>query len=124
MPLDERAVTAASSRHAASCTAALGCAAVPELDLPWSWGLGAAAVCGQMCSFVLVYRLWFHPRPEDESSRIKRLLDRVTNRDFSLALFLCAATGWWAWLLALVAVGTNVFWVALALVVWRVRRGA
>jgi phosphatidylglycerophosphate synthase len=103
---------------------ALGFAAVPELGPSWSLALGAVAVIGQMCSFVIVYRLWFRPRPEDDTSRMKRILDSLTNRDFSLGLFVCAFTGWWAWLLVIMAAGTNVFWITMAIVVSRVRAEA
>lgn len=72
-------------------------------------GVGAAAVVGCAASFALVYRLSFHPPSRPPSSKVRAMLDRITNRDFSLLVIAAAALGWFHWLLVLIAAGTWVF---------------
>ena len=90
----------------------LGWAAVPLLGAPLALGLGAVAALGGLLSFLVVYRLTFGDAGGPQG-RIRRLLDKVTNRDFSLLVILAAATGRFDLLLGVIACGTHVFWLAL-----------
>ena len=103
--------------------ATLGWAAVPLLGAPLALGLGAAAALGGLLSFALVYRLTFGPAGGAQG-RIRQLLDKVTNRDFSVLVILAAATGRYDLLLGLIAVGTHAFWLALLAVAQRERAPA
>lgn len=102
--------------------AAMAAAAHPALGAQWTLVLGALAVLGCAGSFALVYRLAFAPpgsRPP--SSRVRLLLDKLTNRDFSLLVIGAAFLGWWQWLLLAIALGTWAFGALLLITVWRDR---
>lgn len=99
--------------------AAMAWASRPTLGPGWTLALGALAVLGCACAFGLVYRLSFRPAARPTSSRVRLLLDKLTNRDFSLLVIAAALLGWWPWLLLAIASGTWVFWAILLLTVWR-----
>jgi phosphatidylglycerophosphate synthase len=99
--------------------AAMAWAARPALGPQLTLLLGAMAVIGCAASFGLVYRLSFRPAARPTSSRVRALLDRLTNRDFSLLVIGAALLGGWQWLLLAIAVGTWGFWALLLLTAWR-----
>jgi phosphatidylglycerophosphate synthase len=103
---------------------ALGAASVPALGAPLALGLGGLAVFGQLCSAVQIWRIWFHPRPGDEDPRLRGVLDRLTNRDFSLGVIALSLVSYWHLLLIPIAIGTQFFWVWIAIRAHQVKRVA
>lgn len=97
---------------------ALGWSSAPVLGLGLALGLGATAALGGLLSFLAVYRLKFLD-PVTGRPRLQRLLDRLTNRDFSLLVIAACVAGRPELLLWLVAAGTHLFWLAL---LWAARR--
>jgi phosphatidylglycerophosphate synthase len=85
---------------------------------------GASAVLGNLICCRLVWRHTFHPERAAGGSppAVKRLLDRLTNRDFSLAVIAAALVGRLDVLLLVAAVGTHLFWVGLLVAARQVRR--
>jgi phosphatidylglycerophosphate synthase len=78
-------------------------------------GLGLAAAAGVVVSFAVILRVLRQPALRGQS-RVQRLIDAATNRDFSVLLILFALGGVLEWFLWLAAVGSHVFWIlALAL---------
>ena len=100
---------------------AMAWASVPLLGAPGAAAAGAAAATGGLVAFLLVYHLTFR-RPRRDDSRLKRILARFTNRDFSLAVIGVAAVGRWDVLLILIAAGSNLFWLFLLASSLRARR--
>jgi phosphatidylglycerophosphate synthase len=92
--------------------ATLGWAAVPLLGAPLALGLGAMAALGGVISFGLVYRLNFGDE-RGHTGRVRRILDRVTNRDFSVLVIAAALASRFDLLLGAIALGTHLFWVVL-----------
>jgi phosphatidylglycerophosphate synthase len=92
--------------------AAMAWAAVPLLGAMGALAWGAGAVLGGLLSFAVVYWLSFG-EPQRPSSKLKRVLDRFTNRDFSLGVIAVAFVGRWDVLLMIIAVGSNLFWLVL-----------
>lgn len=84
--------------------------------------LGTVAAAGVVLSFLVVLRTLLKPGLRGDS-RLQKLIDATTNRDFSVLLFLFALFGVLDWFLWLAAVGSHVFWlVALALQIQENRR--
>lgn len=71
--------------------------------------LGGLAAFGTIMAFVVVL-VTRHGRPRQASATLDRLIDGLTNRDFSLILVVCALTGTLAWFLWALAIGVNLFW--------------
>jgi len=71
--------------------------------------LGVSAVVGALLSCAVVLRgMRFH---SEQSSRIKRLLDASTNRDFSVLVLLLALVDLTKVFLWLAAIGSHLFWI-------------
>lgn len=86
---------------------------------------GLLTVVGALVCFVLVWRLTFAQVSGGSGSpRLKALLDRMTNRDFSVAVIFFAAIDRLEVLLLLMAVGTHLFWLGLVLAARGARPGA
>lgn len=121
-PLGARLDLALDNVSHVALFAAMAAASHPALGTTWTLALGALAVLGCAGSFALVYRLAFAPAgARGPSSRVRLLLDKLTNRDFSLLVIGAALVGWWQWLLLVIAAGTWVFGAILLLTVWRDR---
>jgi phosphatidylglycerophosphate synthase len=71
--------------------------------------LGGLAAFGTIMAFIVVL-LTRHGRTRNASATIDRLIDGLTNRDFSLLLVVCALTGTLEWFLWALAIGVNIFW--------------
>ncbi len=79
---------------------------------------GLLTVVGALVCFALVWRLTFGASSSSSagsggSPRLKAMLDRMTNRDFSVAVIFFAAVDRLDVLLLLMAAGTHVFWLGL-----------
>ncbi len=73
--------------------------------------LGVIAALGVVVSFLVVVRAKVRLQLRGKS-RVQRLIDATTNRDFSVLLILCAFGEALDWFLWLAAVGSHVFWMA------------
>jgi phosphatidylglycerophosphate synthase len=74
---------------------------------PAGW-LGMSAVLGALFSFGVVLRgMMGDARP---SGRLQGLLDRATNRDFSVLVLALALGGMLEWFLWMAAIGSHLFW--------------
>jgi phosphatidylglycerophosphate synthase len=71
--------------------------------------LGGLAAFGTMMAFVTVLATR-HGRVRDAAAILDRLIDALSNRDFSLILVVCALTGTLGWFLWALAIGVNLFW--------------
>lgn len=71
--------------------------------------LGGLAAFGTLMAFLVVLTTR-HGRARMASATLDRLIDALTNRDFSLLLVVCALTGTLAWFLWALAIGVNLFW--------------
>jgi phosphatidylglycerophosphate synthase len=71
--------------------------------------LGGLAAYGTVMAFVVVLATR-HGRARNASAALDRLIDALTNRDFSLILVICAVTGTLEWFLWTLAIGVNLFW--------------
>lgn len=77
--------------------------------------LAVSAAIGVVISFAIVMRGLMKPETQ-QNSRLQKLIDATTNRDFSVLLILLALVGKLSWFLWLAAIGVHVFWMlALAL---------
>jgi phosphatidylglycerophosphate synthase len=77
--------------------------------------LGGLAAFGTLMGFITVLATR-HGRARQASAALDRLIDALTNRDFSLMLVLCALTETLQWFLWALAIGVNLFWlIALGL---------
>ncbi len=71
--------------------------------------LGTVAAIGVVLSFLVVLRALRKPSLRG-NSRLQKVIDAATNRDFSLLLILCALFQVLDWFLWMAAVGSHVFW--------------
>jgi phosphatidylglycerophosphate synthase len=71
--------------------------------------LGGLAGFGTMAA-VIVVLVTRHGRARHASAALDRLIDALSNRDFSLLLVVCALTGTLDWFLWTLAIGVNLFW--------------
>lgn len=78
-------------------------------------GLGASAVLGAVISFLVVVRSMRLPA-EQRSSRLQKLIDATTNRDFSVVLIVLALAGRVDLFLWLAGIGVHVFWITALIV--------
>jgi phosphatidylglycerophosphate synthase len=82
-------------------------------DGPHLW-LGASAVLGGILSFLVVLRGLRDP--SRITGRLQALIDKATNRDFSVLVLILALFDRLGWFLWLTAIGTHAFWIiALAI---------
>lgn len=72
--------------------------------------LAASAAIGVVISFLIVMRGLMQPESQ-RNSRLQKLIDATTNRDFSVLLLILAFVGKLEWFLWLTAIGVHVFWV-------------
>jgi phosphatidylglycerophosphate synthase len=75
--------------------------------------LGIVAGVGVVLSFLVILRALLKPNLRGHS-RLQKLIDATTNRDFSVLLILFALFGQLEWFLWLAAVGSHVFWLVAA----------
>ncbi len=80
---------------------------------PVGW-LGLFAVVGALMSFLMVLRGMRREKRTGDGRVVGRFLDAATNRDFSVLVLVLACVGRLDVFLWLAAVGSHVFWVALA----------
>jgi phosphatidylglycerophosphate synthase len=80
--------------------------------------LGGASAGGTLLAFAAVLTMR-HGRARPRSARLDRLIDSLTNRDFSLLLLLCALAGQLEWFLWALAIGVNLFWPSVLALSWR-----
>ena len=73
--------------------------------------LGAAAAAGALISFLLVVSELGRAAA---GGPVARLIERMTNRDFTLLLLTLAVADRLAWFLWLLAIGVQLFWIAVA----------
>jgi phosphatidylglycerophosphate synthase len=98
-----------------SIFAAIAVGLVRNGDSPFAVWLGASAVLGALLSFAVVLRGMRQPA-NDRSHLMQKLIDSVTNRDFSVLVLALACFNRLEWFLWLSAIGSHVFWlVALGL---------
>ena len=83
---------------------------------PVGW-LGASAVVGALISFGLVLRGML-AGGQKGTGKLQTLIDRATNRDFSVLVLLLAALNSLEWFLWMAAIGSHVFWMLLLLLQW------
>lgn len=76
---------------------------------PFAAWLGAGAVLGALLSFVVVLRGMRQPA-NDRSPLLQKMIDSVTNRDFSVLVLALACGNRLEWFLWLSAIGSHVFW--------------
>ena len=100
-----------------------GCPGVGGCDHTWDfWALlfGGLAIFGNVAAFAVVHAAMRVRRDMDQSrrARIDFILNRLTNRDFSVIVFAFALIGHIQWFLLLAAIGSNIFWPFLA---WQLR---
>ena len=63
-------------------------------------------------------------RARHPSAALERLIDALTNRDFSVLVMLCALAGKLAWFLWALAIGVNLFWPIVLGLAWKAQRTA
>lgn len=85
--------------------------------------LGGLAAFGTSMSFLSVFATR-HSRFRKASTRLDRLIDALTNRDFSILLLLCALVGKLHWFLWVLVVGVNLFWPTVLGLAWKAHRTA
>jgi phosphatidylglycerophosphate synthase len=78
---------------------------------PAGW-LGLSAIAGALLSFAVVLR-GFRLPPSEQKSRMQKMIDGATTRDFSVLLMALAILGKLDLFLWLTAIGSHCFWVAL-----------
>jgi phosphatidylglycerophosphate synthase len=83
--------------------------------------LGALAAFGTVMSLIMVLTT---QRARRSSKVLDQLLDATANRDFSLLLAICALTGTLQWLLWVLAIGSNLYWLLVLGLAWRAQRAA
>ncbi len=85
--------------------------------------LGGLAAFGTVISFIVVLATR-HGRPRMAAATLDRLIDALTNRDFSLILVVSAVSGTLHWFLWALAIGVNLFWPLALGLTWRAQRTA
>ena len=77
--------------------------------------LAASAAVGVLISFAVVLRGMMLPK-SNENALLHTLIDKMTNRDFSVLLLILAVADKLGWFIWMVGIGVHVFWI-LALAV-------
>jgi phosphatidylglycerophosphate synthase len=80
-----------------------------ELGQAYVLLLGGLAALGTIMAFVVVLATR-HGHVRDASAALDRLIDALSNRDFSFILIVCALTATLEWFLWALAIGVNLFW--------------
>jgi phosphatidylglycerophosphate synthase len=90
----------------------------------WYWlFLGWLAAFGTIMAFVAVLTTR-HGRAHRAPILLERLIDGLTNRDFSILLLLCALAGKLTWFLWALAIGVNLFWPIVLGLAWKTQRAS
>ncbi len=101
---------------------AIAWASYQQTGQAWRFAPGVAASVGiflSLCFVILRERqIAVYPIPKGFSDALGRLIDRMTNRDFSLAILFFALIGHLEWFVWMAALGANIFWMLL----WRLYR--
>ncbi len=79
--------------------------------------LAASAGVGVICSFLVILRTLLQPALQ-RNSRLQRLIDATTNRDFSVLLLILALVDRLVWFLWLAGIGVHVFWLTALALQW------
>jgi phosphatidylglycerophosphate synthase len=98
-------------------------ASYQELGQRYALLLGGLAAFGTVVSFIVVLATR-HGRPRVATATLDRVVDAMTNRDFSLILVVCAVTATLHWFLWALAIGVNLFWPAVLSLTRRAQRTA
>jgi len=77
--------------------------------------LGVSAIVGALFSFAVILR-GLDKKSSPPNSRLQKLIDAATNRDFSVLVLLLAFAGKLEWFLWLTAIGSHAFWISALLV--------
>ena len=85
--------------------------------------LGWLAAFGTIMAFIVVL-MTRHGRAQRPSLFLERLIDGMTNRDFSILLLLCALAGKLTWFLWVLAIGVNLFWPIVLGLAWKAQRAS
>ena len=88
------------------------------IESGWAIGIG---ILGTFPLVTYAERSLPEPARSPEHRLVQRLVATLTSRDFSVVVFLAALTATLPWFLRGAAIGANVFWVALAYLLWRGR---
>ncbi len=83
--------------------------------------LGSIAAVGVVFSFMVVLRALLKPERRGHS-RLQKLIDATTNRDFSVLLILFALFEVLDWFLWMAAVGSHAFWLTAITLQWQGNR--
>ena len=84
-------------------------------DAPIGWLVGSA-VAGALLSFAVVLRGM--PAGAKGNGKLQALLDRATNRDFSVLVLVLAALNSLEWFLWMAALGSHAFWALALMLQW------
>jgi phosphatidylglycerophosphate synthase len=101
--------------------AAIAWSGYQELGRGYVLLLGALAAFGTVMSLIMILTT---RRTRQASKGLDQLLDATANRDFSLLLAICALTGTLQWLLWVLAIGVNLFWLIVLGLAWQAQRAA
>jgi phosphatidylglycerophosphate synthase len=83
--------------------------------------LGGLSALGTIMAFSVVLATR-HGRVQRRSAALDRLIDALTNRDFSVLLIVCALVGKLDWFLWALAIGVNLFWLMALGLAWKAYR--
>jgi hypothetical protein len=72
----------------------------------------------------LVVLMTRHGRGRQPSAALERLIDALTNRDFSVLVMVCDLAGKLGWFLRALAIGVNLFWPIVLGLAWKAQRTA
>lgn len=86
--------------------------------IAWAIGIGIA---GTFPLVTYTERALPEPAATPEHRLAQRLVAALTSRDFSVLVLAAAVSGTLAWFLRGAAVGANLFWIVLAVLLWRGR---
>jgi hypothetical protein len=75
-------------------------------------------VLGAIISFGVIVRFMQH-KSRDKSSRLEKLIDATTNRDFSLLVLLLAIIGKLDLFLWMAGIGVHLFWIIALCSQWQ-----
>jgi phosphatidylglycerophosphate synthase len=78
-------------------------------EAPLLW-LGASAAIGAGLSFLVILR-GMRLGESERPGMLQLMIDRATNRDFSVLVLALALVGFLEWFLWMAAIGSHVFWI-------------
>lgn len=79
--------------------------------------LAASAGVGVICSFLVILRTMLKPALQG-NSKLQRLIDATTNRDFSVLLLILSLVDRLVWFLWMAGIGVHVFWLTALALQW------